>query len=350
MQSLLITGGAGFIGSNFTRHVAQKTNANIVVLDALTYAGNLANVESLIRTGRIHFVRGDVCDVALARSLFRQHDITTVVHFAAESHVDRSIVGPAEFLRTNIHGTYVLLEAAREAWSGDTSDTKFLHVSTDEVFGEISEECGRFSEATAYNPSSPYSASKAASDHLARAWNRTYGVPVLITNCSNNYGPWQFPEKLIPLVILNALEGRDIPVYGDGLQVRDWLHVDDHCTGIMALLEGGNPGETYLLGGNCERRNIDVVHAICDAVDSFRDSPPGTSRALVTHVRDRPGHDRRYAVDPSKISQTVGWGPVRELEEAIPGLVRWYDEHEAWTSAIRSGAYVEFYARQYEST
>jgi dTDP-glucose 4,6-dehydratase len=342
----LVTGGAGFIGSNFVR-AALPHAPRLVVLDALTYAGNLANLEGVLDSPKLKFVRGDICDGDLVASLFQEYGITHVVHFAAESHVDRSILGSAPFVRTNVIGTHTLLEAARAVWAGDAAGRRFLHVSTDEVFGSLAPQDPAFNEETPYRPNSPYAASKAGSDHLVRAWAHTYGLPTLISNCSNNYGPWQFPEKLIPLMILNALEDKPLPVYGDGGQVRDWLHVQDHCEALLAILARGRVGETYTVGGENERSNLEVVHRICDAVDLELNRPGGTSRSLLRHVTDRPGHDRRYAINAAKIRAELDWAPRHPFDTALPALVRWYREHRAWADAIRSGQYRNYYAEQY---
>lgn len=350
MSNWLVTGGAGFIGSNFVRLASKTTDARIVVLDVLTYAGNLANIADLVDSRRIEFVRGDVCDVALLASLFQQCSFDKVVHFAAESHVDRSILGSQPFLHTNVTGTYTLLEAARLTWSevGQSMEGKvFLHVSTDEVYGALGPEDPPFTEQNPYRPNSPYSASKAASDHLVRAWYHTYGLPGIITNCSNNYGPWQFPEKLIPLMAYNAYEQRELPVYGDGLQVRDWLHVRDHCEALLTVLDNGARGETYVIGGNNERTNLNVVECVCATVDELTGRIPGTSAKLIRHVKDRPGHDRRYALDASKIRTRLGWIPRHGFEASLKGVVKWYLEHKDWAAAIRSGEYKAFYERQY---
>ncbi len=347
MTAWLVTGGAGFIGSNFVQFASGTTDAELVVLDALTYAGNVANLAQLIDAGRVRFVRGDVCDDQLVGELFARHDFSRVVHFAAESHVDRSILGPRPFIRTNVDGTCVLLEAARGAWRDSLAGRLFLHVSTDEVYGSLEPDDPPFTEQSPYRPNSPYSASKAAADHLARAWVHTFGLPVVVSNCSNNYGPLQFPEKLIPLMILNALDERPLPVYGDGRQVRDWLHVEDHCRALLTLLERGRPGETYVIGGDCERANIDIVRQVCTEVDALLGRAPGTSAGLIRHVTDRPGHDRRYAMNAARLRQELGWQPRHRIEAALPGLVRWYHEHRAWAESIRSGAYREYYERQY---
>ena len=346
MTAWLITGGAGFIGANFVRLAANDAVDTLIVLDALTYAGNIANISDLVDTGRVQFHKGDICDVALVDRLFTRHCFDCVVHFAAESHVDRSILGPQPFLHTNIEGTYVLIEAARRAWEGH-GGRRFVHVSTDEVFGDLAACDLLFTEGTPYRPSSPYAASKAAADHLVRAWQRTYGLPAIITNSGNNYGPWQFPEKLIPLMILNAIEGRELPVYGDGRQVRDWLHVSDHCRAIMAVIESGQIGGTYLIGADNPRTNLDVVQRICGAVDAALERASGTSEKLIRHVVDRPGHDRRYALDATPIRTKLGWQPRKTFETALPSLVRWYLDHKDWTDAVRTGAYRQYYERQY---
>ena len=324
MSTWLVTGGAGFIGSHFVRLAAEATPHTVLVLDALTYAGNRDNLPN---HPRVRFVHGDVCDQALLTQLFADHDVRRVVHLAAESHVDRSIAGSEVFLRTNIEGTHRLLEAARTAWGAETDGRLFLHVSTDEVFGDLAPTDRPWTETSPYLPSSPYAASKAASDHLVRAWHRTYGLPIIVTSCCNNYGPRQLPEKLIPLMISRALEGRELPVYGDGGQVRDWLHVEDHCRALLAVLERGAPGETYLIGARDERTNLEIVHRICRAVDGLTGRPSGTTARQIRHVPDRPGHDRRYAVDPHKLQTALGWAPRRTLDEALPEVVQWYLEH-----------------------
>ncbi len=349
-ETILVTGGAGFIGSNFVLSWMNAAQPGVVNLDLLTYAGNAANLAPLEGDPRYTFVRGDICDAELVRSLLDKHRPKAVVHFAAESHVDRSIVSPEAFIRTNVNGTFVVLEQARVYWSGLTGDEReafrFLHVSTDEVYGTLAANDPAFSETTAYAPNSPYAASKAGSDHLARAYFHTFGLPVLTTNCSNNYGPFQFPEKLIPLMILNALEGKPLPVYGDGKNVRDWLFVEDHCAAIRAVLERGRPGETYNIGGNSERANIDVVTAICDLVDEMR---PGAEsrRRLITYVQDRPGHDRRYAIDARKISRELRWKPAEEFETGLRKTVRWYLEQSEWVNSVRTGAYRDWIAKNY---
>ena len=373
-DTILVTGGAGFIGSNFVlgwMKAAASSSASaavnsaaavvnsaaaVVNLDLLTYAGNAGNLASLENGGggdeRYTFVRGDICDAELVGSLLRKYEPRAIVHFAAESHVDRSIVSPEGFVRTNVMGTFTLLEQARVYWNGlgdeDRSAFRFLHVSTDEVYGTLGPDDAAFSEETAYAPNSPYAASKAGSDHLARAYFHTFKLPVLTTNCSNNYGPFQFPEKLIPLVILNALEGKPLPVYGDGKNVRDWLYVEDHCAAIRAVLEKGRLGETYNIGGNSERANIDVVMAICDLVDEMRRGRGAAPRrGLITYVQDRPGHDRRYAIDATKIAHELGWSPAEAFETGLRKTVRWYLEHGEWVESVRTGAYRDWIAKNY---
>jgi dTDP-glucose 4,6-dehydratase len=351
-EAILVTGGAGFIGSNFVLQWIKAAGARVVNLDLLTYAGNAANLAPLDGDERYVFVRGDICDAELVASLLRTHRPKAVVHFAAESHVDRSIVSPEAFIRTNVMGTFCLLEQARAYWSAlDVSEKKrfrFLHVSTDEVYGTLGPNDAAFCETTAYAPNSPYAASKAGSDHLARAYHHTFGMPVLATNCSNNYGPYQFPEKLIPLMILNALEGKPLPVYGDGKNVRDWLFVEDHCAAIRAVLERGQPGETYNVGGNSERANIDVVTAICDLVDEMRpDAGARPRRELITYVQDRPGHDRRYAIDARKITQEIGWKPAEKFESGLRKTVEWYLGNVKWVESVRTGAYREWIEKNY---
>jgi dTDP-glucose 4,6-dehydratase len=347
MSTWLITGGAGFIGSNFVRALAAAAPAQIVVLDALTYSGNLANIADMIDARRLSFVQGDIRDPATLAELFAQHDFHRVVHFAAESHVDRSILGPRAFVETNVVGTLNLLAAARERWQGSFAGRLFLHISTDEVFGTLAPTAPPFCESTPYAPNSPYAASKAASDHLVRAWHHTYGFPAIITNCSNNYGPWQFPEKLIPLMILNAIGGQELPLYGDGLQVRDWLHVQDHCDALLAVLEHGTVGATYCIGGGQQHTNEQVVNSICDLVSERLGQAPRAARRLIRHVEDRPGHDRRYAIDSSRIRRELGWSPRFELMTSLPAVVDWYLAHADWVTSIRSGEYLRFYEQQY---
>lgn len=333
MANVLVTGGAGFIGANFVLgYAARHPDDQIIVLDSLTYAGNEKNLESLSERKNFYFVHGDICDERLVTDLMREREIDTIVHFAAESHVDRSITGPDEFIRTNVIGTHTLLKAAKALWLDEwqTNICRFHHVSTDEVYGTLTDDDPAFSETTAYAPNSPYSASKAASDHLVRAYHETYGLPVTVSNCSNNYGPLQFPEKLIPVVILNAVAGRPIPVYGDGMNIRDWLYVDDHCAAIELILECGRAGETYNVGGDCELTNLDLVRRICAMVDELRGTEPGTSEALITYVDDRPGHDRRYAINFAKLRDELGWEPAHNIEQGLRETVAWYLHNQAW--------------------
>jgi dTDP-glucose 4,6-dehydratase len=349
---ILVTGGAGFIGSNFVLGWVANTASSVVNLDLLTYAGNPENLSTLEGNARHLLVRGDICDSALVASLLREHQPRAIVHFAAESHVDRSIESPESFIQTNVHGTFTLIEQAKVYWAGlgdaDRGAFRFLHVSTDEVYGTLGPNDAAFSESTAYAPNSPYAASKAASDHLVRAYHHTWGFPVLTTNCSNNYGPFQFPEKLIPLMILNALESKPLPVYGDGMNVRDWLFVEDHCSAIRAVLEKGRIGETYNIGGNSERANIDVVRTICNLVDEMRPRAVGSSRHdLITYVKDRPGHDRRYAINASKLERELGWKPAAEFENGLRRTVRWYLDNSAWIEGVRTGAYLEWISKNY---
>ena len=351
-DTVLVTGGAGFIGSNFVLTGLRTEFRPMVNLDLLTYAGNAANLASIESDSRYTFVRGDICDGELVGSLLRRHRPRAVVHFAAESHVDRSIVSPEAFIRTNVMGTFTLLEQVRAYWTEldeiSRRTFRYLHVSTDEVYGTLGPADPAFSESTPYAPNSPYAASKAGSDHLVRAYFHTFRLPVLTTNCSNNYGPFQFPEKLIPLMILNALEGKPLPVYGDGSNVRDWLFVQDHCSAIRTVLENGQPGETYNIGGNSERANIDVVTAICDLVDELRPNPAIESRRkLITYVQDRPGHDRRYAIDARKIARELGWKPAEQFESGLRKTVRWYLENSNWVDSVRTGSYREWIAKNY---
>jgi dTDP-glucose 4,6-dehydratase len=351
-DTIIVTGGAGFIGSNFVLSWIEKTASGVINLDALTYAGNRRNLVSLDNNPRHVLVKGDICDTTLAASLFKAHRPRAIVHFAAESHVDRSISGPDAFVQTNVVGTFSLLQAAKKYWETLTAEEKaefrFLHVSTDEVYGTLGPDDPAFTETTAYAPNSPYAASKAASDHFVRAYFHTYGFPVLTTNCSNNYGPYQFPEKLIPLMILNALEGKALPVYGDGLNVRDWLYVEDHCSAIRMVLDKGQLGETYNVGGSSERANIDVVHAICDILDELQPSASiGSRRNLITYVTDRPGHDRRYAIDARKIAHELGWQPEQQFEGGIRKTVQWFLENMDWVNDIRSGAYKQWIELNY---
>src|SRR5436309_771189 len=340
MGTLLITGGAGFIGSNLVQYALDHTADHLVIVDALTYAGSLLSLERPLRDPRVTFVRADIGDREAMARLFAAHRPAAVLNLAAETHVDRSIDGPRRFIDTNIVGTFVLLEAAREfvgaLATGARDAFRFLHVSTDEVYGTLGAG-GRFSEETPYAPSSPYAASKASADHLVRAYFHTYGLPILITNGSNNYGPFQFPEKLIPLMLLNALEGRPLPIYGDGGNVRDWLHVEDHCAGILLVLAKGRVGEKYNVGGGNERTNLEIVDSICDAIDELRPTTQ-SRRALKTFVPDRPGHDRRYAIDAAKIRQELGWSPRHSFDDGLRQTVKWYVEHREWADAVR-GAY-----------
>jgi dTDP-glucose 4,6-dehydratase len=352
-SNILVTGGAGFIGSNFVLQWLRDAGASVVNLDLLTYAGNAGNLAALEGDSRYRLVRGDICDADLVAGLLRDHRPRAIVHFAAESHVDRSIADPGAFIRTNVQGTFTLLEQAKLFWTAlDDADRhafRFLHVSTDEVYGSLGPGDPAFSESTAYAPNSPYAASKAASDHLVRAYHHTYGLPVITTNCSNNYGPFQFPEKLIPLMILNALEGKPLPVYGNGSNVRDWLHVEDHCAAIRIALARGRVGETYNIGGNSERKNLDVVAAICDLVDELRpDAQLGPRRKLITFVGDRPGHDLRYAINASKIAQELGWKPALQFEDGLRKTVAWYLEHGSWIESVRTGAYRDWIKQNYE--
>jgi dTDP-glucose 4,6-dehydratase len=347
---ILVTGGAGFIGSNFVLDWLSHDDEPVVTLDKLTYAGNLGNLASVMQDERHTFVHGDICDRKLVDELFTKHKPRAILHFAAESHVDRSIHGPAEFISTNVNGTFTLLEAARTYYcalsDAEKADFRFLHVSTDEVYGSLGPNDAPFTETTAYAPNSPYSASKAASDHLVRAYHHTYGLPTLTTNCSNNYGPYHFPEKLIPLMIANALAGKPLPVYGDGKNVRDWLYVGDHCAAIRRVLEAGRPGETYNVGGWNEMTNLDVVHTLCDILNSL--VPKVQSyRAQITFVEDRPGHDRRYAIDASKVERELGWKPAETFDTGIRKTVRWYLDHQDWVKEVQSGAYLKWMETNY---
>jgi dTDP-glucose 4,6-dehydratase len=349
---ILVTGGAGFIGSNFVLSWLASESASVVNLDLLTYAGNPANLTSIDADSRYRLAHGDICDAELVQRLLREHQPRAIVHFAAESHVDRSIASPDAFIRTNVHGTFVLLDQARAYWAelseADRADFRFLHVSTDEVYGSLRPSDPAFCETTPYTPNSPYAASKASSDHLVRAYQHTFGLPTLTTNCSNNYGPYQFPEKLVPLVILNALEGKPLPVYGDGQNVRDWLFVEDHCSAIRAVLARGRVGETYNIGGSSEKANLDVVKLVCDLVDEMA-APlaSGARQKLITFVKDRPGHDRRYAIDASKICGELGWSPAQQFETGLRKTVRWYLDHPDWVRDVRTGAYLEWIAKNY---
>ena len=365
---ILVTGGAGFIGANFVLDWLEQSDEAVINLDVLTYAGNLENLAPLAGDERHLFVQGDIGDANLVSSLLNEHRPRAVINFAAESHVDRSIHGPADFIQTNIVGTFRLLEAVRVYWNNLQGEARqnfrFLHVSTDEVYGSLAKDDPTFTETNRYEPNSPYSASKAASDHLVRACHHTYGLPVLTTNCSNNYGPYQFPEKLIPLVIVNALAGKSLPVYGDGRQIRDWLYVKDHCRAIRRVLEAGKVGEVYNIGGWNEKTNIDIVQTVCDILGELRPlavaeggelkvgsgkeaSPLPTYHSLITYVADRPGHDRRYAIDASKIERDLGWRPAETFETGIRKTVRWYLENQSWVSNVQSGTYREWVEKNY---
>jgi dTDP-glucose 4,6-dehydratase len=353
-MSILVTGGAGFIGSNFVLDWLAQSDEPVITLDKLTYAGNIANLASLkTHPGHI-FVHGDIGDSALVASLLTRHQPRAILNFAAESHVDRSIYGPGAFIQTNIVGTFNLLEAAREYWNPLPEPARrhfrFLHVSTDEVYGSLDATAPAFTESSRYEPNSPYSASKAASDHLVRAYHHTYGLPVLTTNCSNNYGPYHFPEKLIPLVIHNALAGKPLPIYGDGQQIRDWLYVKDHCSAIRRVLADGEPGATYNVGGNNEKANLDVVHALCELLDELRPRHDGQSyRTQISFVKDRPGHDRRYAIDASRLARELGWRPAETFETGLRKTVIWYLQNPAWVSNIVSGAYRDWVQTHYQA-
>lgn len=355
-RGILVTGGAGFIGSNFVLDWLAHDDEPIINLDKLTYAGNLENLIGLRGDARHIFVHGDIGDAVLVGKLLAEHHPRAVINFAAESHVDRSIHGPGEFIQTNITGTFQLLESVRGYWEALEDEAKecfrFLHVSTDEVYGSLTRHAPAFSETSRYEPNSPYSASKAASDHLVRAYHHTYGLPVLTTNCSNNYGAYQFPEKLIPLIIHNALAGQPLPIYGDGQQIRDWLYVNDHCSAIRRVLEAGRVGETYNVGGKNEKTNLEVVQTLCDILDerappSASHAPVGSYRALITFVRDRPGHDRRYAIDAGKLERELGWKPQETFETGVRKTVEWYLTNQSWVSNVTSGAYRDWIERQY---
>jgi dTDP-glucose 4,6-dehydratase len=353
-MTILVTGGAGFIGGNFVLDWLAKSNEKIVNLDKLTYAGNLETLSSLEGNPSHIFVQGDIGDVALVERLLAEHKPRAVVNFAAESHVDRSIHGPGDFIETNIMGTFRLLESVRGYWSAlpdaDKIAFRFLHVSTDEVYGSLAKDDPAFTETNTYEPNSPYSASKAASDHLVRAWHHTYGLPVLTTNCSNNYGPYHFPEKLIPLMVVNALAGKPLPVYGDGMQIRDWLYVKDHCSAIRRVLEAGRLGETYNVGGWNEKPNLDIVHTVCKLLDEMRPKADGASYATqITYVTDRPGHDRRYAIDARKLEKELGWKPAETFETGIRKTVEWYLANPTWVANVQSGNYREWVQKQYQA-
>lgn len=349
---ILVTGGAGFIGANFVLDWLAQSDEPVVNLDKLTYAGNLENLASLQGDARHIFVQGDICDLECISGLLAQYRPRAIVHFAAESHVDRSIHGPGEFVRTNVDGTFKLLEAARAYWNSlgdeDQQNFRFHHVSTDEVYGSLKPQDPPFTETHPYAPNSPYSASKAGSDHLVRAWYHTYGLPVVTSNCSNNYGPYHFPEKLIPLIIANALAGKPLPVYGDGQQVRDWLYVKDHCSAIRAILAGGRLGEVYNVGGWNEKPNIDIVNTIIALLDELKPDPVGSYARLITYVTDRPGHDRRYAIDARKIERELGWRPAETFESGIRKTVQWYLANQEWVAHVTSGEYRHWVAIQYQ--
>ena len=351
---ILVTGGAGFIGANFALDWLAQSNETVLNLDKLTYAGNLENLASLRGNPGHVFVRGDIADTDLVASLLAQHKPRAVLNFAAESHVDRSILGPETFIQTNVVGTFRLLEAVRGYWTGLEADARagfrFIHVSTDEVYGSLSPQAPAFTETHTYEPNSPYSASKAASDHLVRAYHHTYGLPVLTTNCSNNYGPFHFPEKLIPLMIVNALAGKSLPVYGDGQQIRDWLYVKDHCSALRCVLDAGQVGETYNIGGWNEKPNLEIVHTVCALLDELKPRADGQSySAQITHVSDRPGHDRRYAIDASKIGRELGWRPAETFATGIRKTVEWYLANPNWVANVQSGAYQQWVSANYQS-
>jgi dTDP-glucose 4,6-dehydratase len=351
MQTIIVTGGAGFIGANFVRYALAKTDAKLVIVDKLTYAGNLASLENELKDPRVHFVEGDIANQNVMQSVFLEHQPTAVVNFAAESHVDRSIDDPSPFIETNITGTFVLLETSRKHIAklseAEQRAFRFLHVSTDEVYGSLG-ATGLFSETTPYAPNSPYAASKASADHLVRAWHETFGLPAIVTNCSNNYGPLQFPEKLIPLMVLNALDGKKLPIYGDGGNVRDWLYVEDHCSGILLALQNGQPGEKYNIGGGNERTNLQIVDRICAEVENVLPAAENLAlklqgktsyQDLKVFVADRPGHDRRYAIDASKIRAELGWQPAYDFEAGLAKTIRWYFENRSWCETVLAGKY-----------
>jgi dTDP-glucose 4,6-dehydratase len=350
-NTILVTGGAGFIGSNFILHRIAASDAAILNLDKLTYAGNPRNLESIATNRRYEFTHSDIANRTHVGALLREHQPSAIVHFAAESHVDRSIHGPEDFIRTNIDGTFALLEEVRAYWQAlpedDRKDFRFLHVSTDEVYGSLAADDPAFSETTPYAPNSPYAASKAASDHLVRAYHHTYGLPTLTTNCSNNYGPFQFPEKLIPLMIVNARDGKTLPIYGDGKNVRDWLYVEDHCAAIAAVLAKGQSGATYNIGGWNEKPNLEIVETICDMVDEMAPKPGLRRRDLISFVKDRPGHDRRYAMNAGKIERELGWRPKETFESGIRKTIRWYLDHPEWVRDVMNGSYRQWIATHY---
>ena len=352
-KNILVTGGAGFIGSAVIRYLINETNSNVLNIDKLTYAGNLESLETVSNNPRYQFLHADICDKVAMTKAFDDFEPDIVMHLAAESHVDRSIDGPIDFIQTNILGTYTLLEVARAYYQGLSDDKKhsfrFHHISTDEVYGDLEGTQDLFTEATSYSPSSPYSASKASSDHLVRAWHRTYGLPIVITNCSNNYGPYHFPEKLIPLVILNALDGKPLPVYGDGKQIRDWLYVEDHARALYLVATTAKVGETYNIGGHNEKQNIDVVKTICTILDNMKPREDGQSYTQqITFVKDRPGHDLRYAIDASKIQQELNWQPQETFESGIQKTVEWYLSNQGWVNHVKSGEYQHWVEKQYQ--
>lgn len=352
-KNILVTGGAGFIGSAVIRYLINETNSNVLNIDKLTYAGNLESLETVSKNPRYQFLHADICDKSAMTKAFQDFQPNIVMHLAAESHVDRSIDGPMEFIQTNILGTYTLLEVARAYYQGLSDNKKhsfrFHHISTDEVYGDLEGTQDLFTEETSYSPSSPYSASKASSDHLVRAWHRTYGLPVVVTNCSNNYGPYHFPEKLIPLVILNALDGNPLPVYGDGKQIRDWLYVEDHARALYLVATTAKVGETYNIGGHNEKQNIEVVKKICQILDNLKPREDGNKyESLITFVKDRPGHDLRYAIDASKIQQELNWQPQETFESGIQKTVEWYLSNQGWVNHIKSGEYQHWVEKQYQ--
>ena len=353
-MTLLVTGGAGFIGANFVLDWLASSDEPVINLDKLTYAGNPQTLASLQGDARHRLVQGDIGDSALVSRLLAEHRPRAVLNFAAESHVDRSIHGPGEFIETNVVGTFRLLESVRGHWSAlpeaEQAAFRFLHVSTDEVYGSLAKEDPAFTEHHRYEPNSPYSASKAASDHLVRAWHHTYGLPVLTTNCSNNYGPYHFPEKLIPLMIVNALAGKPLPVYGDGMQIRDWLYVKDHCSAIRRVLQAGRVGETYNVGGWNEKPNIEIVQTICQLLDEMRPKAQGSYASQITHVTDRPGHDRRYAIDARKLEAELGWTPAETFETGIRKTVAWYLDNPEWVQHVQSGAYRDWVNKHYNAS
>ncbi|MDE0471212.1 MAG: dTDP-glucose 4,6-dehydratase [Ekhidna sp.] len=347
LKKILITGGAGFIGSHVVRQFIKSGSYEVFNLDKLTYAGNLENLTDVEADPNYHFIKGDICDYPFVKSLFQEHDFQGIIHLAAESHVDRSISNPMDFIQTNVVGTVTLLNVAKEFWNG-RGGKRFYHISTDEVYGSLDNE-GFFLESTPYDPKSPYSASKASSDHFVRAYGNTYSLPFIISNCSNNYGPNHFPEKLIPLMVNNIRNKKPLPVYGRGENIRDWLHVEDHARAIQLIFEKGRLGEKYNIGGGNEWKNIDLVHLLCDLIDQKLNNPPGTSRKLITFVKDRAGHDLRYAMDVTKLSKELGWKPLLQFEEGLQQTIKWYFENEEWLKAVTSGDYTKYYEQHYPS-